>query len=94
MLRSSRIRAIAKWTGLVVCLALLAVNVRVLSLSPGLDVGFFIDTPFWLFLIVAALPTAFLFWRDSRYPPGHCQRCGYDLTGNVSSVCPECGRAT
>ncbi len=34
------------------------------------------------------------FW-DSEirrgYPPGHCQRCGYDLTGNLSGVCPECG---
>jgi len=25
------------------------------------------------------------------YPPGHCVRCGYNLTGNVSGVCPECG---
>jgi len=25
------------------------------------------------------------------YPTGHCHRCGYDLTGNVSGVCPECG---
>jgi hypothetical protein len=22
---------------------------------------------------------------------GRCIRCGYDLTGNVSGVCPECG---
>ena len=22
---------------------------------------------------------------------GLCQTCGYDLTGNVSGVCPECG---
>jgi len=21
-----------------------------------------------------------------------CERCGYDLTGNVSGVCPECGQ--
>ena len=21
----------------------------------------------------------------------HCYVCGYDLTGNVSGVCPECG---
>jgi hypothetical protein len=26
-----------------------------------------------------------------RHPPGHCQACGYNLTGNVSGVCPECG---
>lgn len=23
--------------------------------------------------------------------PGHCPRCGYNLTGNLSGVCPECG---
>lgn len=23
--------------------------------------------------------------------PGHCPHCGYDLTGNTSGVCPECG---
>ncbi len=26
-----------------------------------------------------------------RFPPGHCQKCGYNLTGNVSGRCPECG---
>ena len=30
-------------------------------------------------------------WRGYRYPEGHCVRCGYNLTGNVSGVCPECG---
>lgn len=32
---------------------------------------------------------------DDRQPPyqGRCPRCGYDLTGNVSSKCPECGNA-
>ncbi len=29
--------------------------------------------------------------RRLPYPPGHCQTCGYNLTGNVSGVCPECG---
>jgi hypothetical protein len=32
-------------------------------------------------------------WR--RVPaPGQCRHCGYDLTGNVSGRCPECGRPT
>jgi hypothetical protein len=31
--------------------------------------------------------------RRSRLRPGHCPACGYDLTGNVSGVCPECGAA-
>jgi len=24
-------------------------------------------------------------------PPGECHACGYDLTGNETGVCPECG---
>ncbi len=48
--------------------------------------------PLWLPLRVIAIPTAWLFHRDrKRIQPGHCQMCGYDLTGNVSGVCPECG---
>jgi hypothetical protein len=47
--------------------------------------------PVWLLLVVVALPTTFLFWYDRRIPPGHCQKCGYSLTGNTSGVCPECG---
>ena len=29
--------------------------------------------------------------RREREANGQCVRCGYDLTGNVSGVCPECG---
>ena len=47
--------------------------------------------PLWAVLVVLAIPTAFLWWRDRRPPKDHCQNCGYDLTGNVSGVCPECG---
>ena len=41
-----------------------------------------------------AIPTL-LVWRFGRKPikPGHCP-CGYDLRGNVSGICPECGRET
>ena len=29
-------------------------------------------------------------WRRRR--KGSCLKCGYDLTGNVSGLCPECGK--
>ena len=29
--------------------------------------------------------------RQLCMEPGVCQNCTYDLTGNVSGVCPECG---
>jgi hypothetical protein len=29
--------------------------------------------------------------RHARPPKGVCRECGYDLTGNVSGKCPECG---
>ncbi len=47
--------------------------------------------PLYVPLFIFVLPTAFLWWRDHRRPKGHCQNCGYDLTGNVSGRCPECG---
>lgn len=51
-----------------------------------------IVVPLWVPLLLLAVPTAVLFYRDRRrIPPGHCRKCGYNLTGNASGVCPECG---
>ena len=53
----------------------------------------YVPAPLIVPFLVIGLPTAFLWYRDRRrIPPGHCQHCGYNLTGNVSGVCPECGR--
>lgn len=30
--------------------------------------------------------------RQQRRKAGCCIHCGYNLTGNTSGVCPECGR--
>ncbi len=50
--------------------------------------------PLWIPFLLVAGPTAMLWWRGSRrIPPGHCRVCGYDLTGNTSGVCSECGSA-
>jgi hypothetical protein len=32
-------------------------------------------------------------WRRPRSHSPQCDKCGYNLTGNVSGVCPECGTA-
>ncbi|MDB5356511.1 MAG: hypothetical protein JWN24_2964 [Phycisphaerales bacterium] len=47
-----------------------------------------------VFMVGAAWCIMGLFVRrfEPKIPPGHCLACGYDLTGNVSGTCPECGR--
>jgi hypothetical protein len=32
-----------------------------------------------------------IIYRRPRAKSGLCHECGYDLTGNISGVCPECG---
>lgn len=53
---------------------------------------------FYMLLILFTVPIMllglpFVLIAKLRPPPpeGHCQHCGYNLTGNVSGVCPECG---
>jgi hypothetical protein len=50
----------------------------------GLLLGFIVDLVHWAR------------WRRvrGREELGQCIGCGYDLTGNRSGVCPECGRDT
>lgn len=48
--------------------------------------------PIWLFALLFLALTIYLVRRlRPRFPAGCCAKCGYDLTGNVSGVCPECG---
>jgi hypothetical protein len=44
-------------------------------------------------LVLLTLPALWLARRPG-VPAGHCRHCGYDLTGNQSGVCPECGNPT
>ncbi len=50
-----------------------------------------ISVPLYALFLAVAIPTL-LVWRFWPKPskPGHC-RCGYDLRGNESGMCPECG---
>ena len=50
--------------------------------------------PLWMFLVPVTALAVVLWWGGRDTPaPGHCQQCGYNLTGNVSGRCPECGTA-
>ena len=55
----------------------------------------FIQGVVWALWHVPAIAAALLvfWWATPKPVPGHCRSCGYDLTGNVSGVCPECGEA-
>lgn len=48
--------------------------------------------PLGLPVATLAVVSTMLIWRTRRrIPEGNCRQCGYDLTGNVSGVCSECG---
>jgi hypothetical protein len=49
--------------------------------------------PLWLPLVVLAAPTAWA-WRADAHGHGLCPTCRYDLAGNTTGICPECGLAT
>ena len=55
-----------------------------------------ISCPHWAILLPLLLVDAWLLrrvvvrWRR-RPRAGCCPKCGYDLTGNVSGICSECG---
>lgn len=47
--------------------------------------------PLWPPFVGCALPAAWLWVRKRKDGTNDCKQCGYDLTGNVSWRCPECG---
>ncbi len=58
--------------------------------------GTLISFPLWaLFVLLAIYPAVVLYRgplrRRRRRAKMQCVACGYDLTANVSGICPECG---
>jgi len=50
---------------------------------------------FWLLFVGAIVFNMLVWYRwytgPSHFQGGGCRQCGYDLTGNLSGRCPECG---
>ena len=53
--------------------------------------GLLVLMPLWPWVIAAATGVVVVWRCYGRILPGHCEACGYNLTGNESGVCPECG---
>lgn len=47
----------------------------------------------FFFVLLATTPVAYRCWqnRPHRFKEHQCSNCGYNLTGNTSGRCPECG---
>jgi hypothetical protein len=82
-------------------------GLRILALLGAASLGVFLWIMYRLFrgrcaqcegtgrLLETSPPVPFL-WKEDRekLQPGKCRKCGYDLTGNQSGLCPECGTPT
>jgi hypothetical protein len=64
------------------------------SYSRGPHASFRIIIPLWLGCSVAAGFYAFCRFRNQELSNGRLCACGYNLAGNVSGTCPECGAAS
>lgn len=56
-----------------------------------------VQVPHLVLMVLAVLPIVGIAARKAHraatQTPGKCRHCGYDLTGNTSGICPECGTA-
>ena len=82
------------------CTAIVQVEVQGRNLlSPQFHRVYTVRFYYWQAAILSAIyPTIFLVaWPVRLYRRRHlsdcCWQCDYDLTGNESGICPECGKA-
>lgn len=91
--RSRRTRNLYKWAGSAGCVlvVVLAINDFQIKRDAQIAIGLAEISRFLIPLLVILTPTAYLWHRDRPSPRGYCHVCGYNLKGNVSRICPECG---
>ena len=59
---------------------------------PGHSTGFSLfmyASAFLSYAFFGLLVSIFFMWKTT--PPNTCRQCSYNLTGNTSGICPECG---
>lgn len=92
-------RQTAKWMSCIVCLAMVVywfLNMFSYDIVDPAE-GMYLDpyvrmSPIFWFLFGVSFGLAIAFWVQRKPQlPGHCENCGYDLSGNISGRCPECG---
>ena len=79
--------------------AIMEYRLRDYKPSPFSDVRFRETSPYsWfigllIYMALLTVPIAwFVVWRRSRSKPAiACPSCDYNLTGNTTGLCPECG---
>jgi hypothetical protein len=80
--------------------AFVGAGLETVTLHRGLNWGFWLYSdhgvhilyiPLWPLVLVLAV-LALRNWRQALVRPGHCPRCGYDLSATAPGApCPECG---
>jgi hypothetical protein len=54
----------------------------------------FVLIPYWSIALALGICPLWMIVRFARKPRyNHCSTCSYNLTGNTSGICPECGTA-
>lgn len=68
-----------------------SMRARLIPSITGISPITIVNVPLWMFAAVVGAPVVIRFVRRPSKLIGGCANCGYDLTGNVSGRCPECG---
>jgi hypothetical protein len=64
------------------------------SVPMGTSQTSYVNFPLWMPILLSAFGAFFFHRLGKPKRIGHCVKCQYDLTGNSSGICPECGTRT
>jgi hypothetical protein len=68
-----------------------SVSDRMYAVRPNIQADS-LRIPPWLWILSSCvLPLIWTRVPRLTHGPAHCRKCGYNLAGNASGVCPECG---